>query len=35
MSKKTEKSPKKKNTAENKNKKRHSFSFSKLIYNDK
>ena len=35
MSKKAEKSPKKKNTAENKNKKRHSFSFSKLIYNDK
>ena len=37
MSKKTEKSPKnnKTNAAENKNKKRHNFSFSKLIYNDK
>lgn len=31
MSKKTEKSPKKKNTAENKNKKRHSFSFKTYL----
>ena len=35
MSKKTEKSPKKKNTAEKKKKKRHNYSFTKLIYNDK